>query len=385
MKPFCIAPWTISHATASGYRSACCVDRAKYPYATLGEWWNSTELRQLRLDMLAHNPPATCESCLKHFKAVPLHEAMNEAYADLVDTAVANTDSEGFYTRVPVQLEFKHHLCNFACRHCHPSSSTTIRSAYTSAGLSVPVLGPIYDGVTALSPEYDDIDYVTNKTRLLSWTGGEPFMNPLLLGTLSKLKANGNTDCRQHFSTNGCFKITPIVTSCFDLLKSFPVSITLSLDGIGETGAFLRDGFDQDVFEHHLAIFRQLGDNVTIKANVCLTNLSILKLHEVVAFCAREHIELRGQLFSHKPGHYLSYNLLQFEEARKAFDRALSEAGPESRPHVAKFFDMFARNYNAEFMEDIDYTTLDLARITTGRDHSYWTHVVYGYLNTRSD
>src|ERR1700722_7089423 len=67
-KDFCILPWIHMHVSANGRVQPCCHSRPDMPLgslrtSTLSQVWNSPDMRELRLNMLAGRTSPQCINC----------------------------------------------------------------------------------------------------------------------------------------------------------------------------------------------------------------------------------------------------------------------------------------------------------------------------------
>jgi sulfatase maturation enzyme AslB (radical SAM superfamily) len=374
-----------SHVTAHGERSVCCATTKYYPYEKLSDWWVSPELRQLRIDMLNNNPPMeTCESCINNTRTKSLAATMNERYPYILDYADSQTDENGYTSMMPRELEIKHILCNLKCRHCYDRSSSSIRSSSKKADIPISPLGPVYKDELTLAQGVNDIEWLSKNINLVHWTGGEPFMSPLLKPGLEKLIESGATGItKQVIITNATFN-KKNAQAAIDLLKKFDrVVVIVSVDGMGEVGSFSRSGWKEDIFVENVAYLREQLPQAHFAAHYVLHAVSILGLYDTVKFCIENDLQFQGQLISFEGAHYLDYNLVKQSVFEREFERCRelkARMNPRKDCLIDELISAFMSHYQPKKFGPEEQACLDLANRVRGGDGDY-QKLTQGILN----
>lgn len=322
-KVFCLAPWVTSHTTADGARSVCCATNVHHQYQTLGEWWNSEELRKMRLDMLAGKPPAdVCKSCINNTRASAINTQINERNQHLMKVVRESTDENGYTDLTPIEFEIKHILCNLKCRHCYDRSSSSIRVEKKKAGQTVYPLSIMYKNEIEFHDNVNDIEWIDENTTTWCWTGGEPFMSPLIIPALTKMADAGLTHIKQVVITNAMLTNQKRLIEVLNLLAKFDiVTMIVSVDGWGESGEFSRTGWNEKVFVKNIALFKSMLPKSHYAANFVLHAVSITTMPDVFKYCLENDIRFQGQLLSFDELHYLNYNLIKPEVFERIFEK----------------------------------------------------------------
>ena len=366
-KPFCVAPWMNSHVTAHGERSVCCATSKYHAYEKLSDWWVSPELRKLRLDMLNGTPPIdTCSSCINNTRTSSLAKTMNERYPDIIESADDLTDNEGYTSLMPKEIEIKHILCNLKCRHCFDRSSSSIRFSSKKAAIPISPLGPVYINELTLSKGVNDIDWLSKNINLVHWTGGEPFMSPLMKPGLEKLIEDEAFSTKQVVITNATFN-KKNVQSTVDLLKRFHnVVMIISCDGMGDVGAFSRSGWKEDVFVENVNYLRSELSHAHFSIHYVLHSVSIFGLYDTIKFCVENNIQFQGQLISFEGHHYLDYNLIKMSTYEKEFERCREylRLNASTKPcYLEELIQAFKNHYSPKKFGEEEQKVLDSANI----------------------
>ncbi len=270
----CVLPWIHLHGSVDGVWGRCCVDlsvhhdhvyaqadkpdlrltadalgclpRSRFAAAnpdralSLIEAFNSPQLRQTRLAMLAGERPVACAYCYRREDAgvESYRQSSNRRFADLPDfeRRLADTAPDGTVDAVPVFLDIRlGNACNLRCVMCgFPTSSrwgTDRRPSWSSA-----VIDPYLD-----DEEFWDI-IRDNATRLrrMYFAGGEPFLQSghlRMLDLLIETGAAGSIDVV--YNSN----LTVLPPGLFGRLDQFrSVGIGASCDGVGDVFERIRTG-----------------------------------------------------------------------------------------------------------------------------------------------
>ena len=370
--PYCVAPWMNSHVTADGMRSVCCGTTVTSQYETLGEWWQSPELRKLRIQMLEGKPPMdVCQTCINNTRDTSLAEVINRSSPETLELADENTSEEGFTSLMPNSFEVKHILCNLKCRHCFDRSSSTIRARTRVIGLhgimakeGLKPFGPIYeDDELTLKKTVNDIDWIDNNTKRMAWTGGEPFMSPLMLPYLQKLAHLGSFKVHQIVITNGMFKQNKKTSDIVELLTQFKSNtMMISCDGMGEIGAFSRSGWEESIFRENVKYLKEkLSFNSSFAVNFVLHAVSVLGMYDTLKFCLENNIHFKSQLINCYGPHHLDFDLTKLSVYEREFDRCrnllASYGKPTELPIIETFYSVYKpRVINADDLAELEYS-----------------------------
>lgn len=245
---FCIVPWVHLRLGQDGETYPCCRMNEFYPYGSvtrqsIEEIWNSEPIRKLRLQMLSGKKLPLCEDCYacERKGALSLRQKMNSDFSRASER-VTHTGADG---RVPfaglLSLDLRlSNVCNLRCRSCGPQNSTAWYGDAKKLGSSVP------DQILRFPGGEDGIrgmlDAHLSTLKLIYFAGGEPLLEELHYFILERLIACGRTDIELDYNTN--FSVlgrkqwnAPSMWRQFD-----KVTVSASLDGVGEQAEFIRKG-----------------------------------------------------------------------------------------------------------------------------------------------
>ena len=273
-KTYCSRPWNELHIEEDGSVTPCCVMPSnRFPMgSSLQEYLEGKSLKELKKSLLAGEQHSNCEYC------------WNNESTGLASHRKSNLLPPNKITAVHIRLT---NVCNFKCRMCNPSFSTTWAIENRSHGIfSQPPEKPIKD-------TFKDNHYVLDllKTSILSGdlkginiSGGEPLITNANYELLTFLIDN---DCADKvtiaYSTN-LSKLDYKKINLLNLWKHFKrVILEISCDGWGEAVEYSRTGFSRKDFLHNLKTV--MGhSNITVQINCVVNIYSVWTLPDMERF-----------------------------------------------------------------------------------------------------
>lgn len=188
---------------------------------------------------------------------------------------------------------FPTNLCNFSCRICKPSSSSTIaveeyKHAETEAKKkSLKMFLPIISTQENINffKDNDTLEHLNH----VHITGGEPFMWPELKKFLSMFVDTGRSNHMTiEFNTNGSVYPAKII----DLFKQFRhVLVNVSIDDIGPRFEIQRGGHWAEVFDN-IKRMMSIGAPVQVKFIVTVNLQNILYLDQLIDLAKQLNIDI---------------------------------------------------------------------------------------------
>lgn len=258
-KVFCAYPWSGIHIRPDGGFYSCCVAEPNkfIPGSntkTLDQLYNSEELKQLRLDLLAGTPrPDVCKNCYKKDAAgfsSPRTRSIKD-FSRKIEDYVKTTDNTGRTNINNIYYwDIRHsNLCNLKCRTCNEGYSSSWAAENNS--ISNIKLKSIENNVDLLNESY-------NTVRNIYFAGGETLLMPEHFETLTKLIATGRAkEITISYSSN-LTKLDYNNNNLIDLWKEFGrVFISISLDEIEEKYNYVRHGVDWEVVKSNIIQLKQ--------------------------------------------------------------------------------------------------------------------------------
>lgn len=257
-KVFCVAPWLSLNINQNGNIQPCCNNDTVFGNilkSNLEEVWNGDSIKNFRKYMIEQVPQKSCQSCYEKELSgqKSLREILNENLLDdgfefISDTNDDYSVNEFGFIHWDVKLGNK---CNFKCRTCCPGSSSSIE--FETYGK----LSGLFDASTI---SFDRIKPHLNKVNHLYFSGGEPLLieeHYQILFLLIKLGKNKQSNFYLTYNTNFS-TLTYKKFHIFDLWNLFKyVQIHISVDGVGERGELIRNGFKWDKFISNVNEFNE--------------------------------------------------------------------------------------------------------------------------------
>lgn len=206
---------------------------------------------------------------------------------------------------------FLSNLCNFACRMCNITYSTSWGVLY-SKSFKIDNLRDSYivPGIFLKDNELTGghvihfNDFETEKLDLSSLKhikilGGEPFMEPQHAKILEFL-IDENPNINLEYVTNGSKFPTKEIINLWRKCKS--VKICFSLDGYGDIHEYIRVNSNWNEIESNIKLYLDLDIDIKFSINTTVSVLSLWGLNEL--------LDWRDNTFKSKPLLYHSFNLV---------------------------------------------------------------------------
>lgn len=279
----CAAPFAALSVGAKGIVSPCCNfvgQVGSLKKNTLREIWENSEMRDLRTALAAGEQVKSCWKCwqIEDSNGQSLRQKLNSRFADRLPQAPA---SAAIIPDDPVYLDIRFsNLCNFKCRTCHHGASSRWFSDAKALGQEAGKKALLSSFKSAEDAQQQFEDIGGNVTDLY-FAGGEPLLEKQHFELLRYLIAQKRTDVRLSYNTNLStldFGDSDII----NLWREFSnLHIEVSIDAIGTAGAYIRTGFDWDVFRGNLKRLRKECPQVNLGIGVTVSVFNLLKLTEL--------------------------------------------------------------------------------------------------------
>lgn len=262
----CILPFIHLYSEPRGDVRACCIASSFEPKVnlkdmTIEEAFNSTQMKELRKDMLEGKRNKVCDVCYKKEDLNGHSPRLDFNSNQLWEIPKVEEDFSVKSDIQHIDIRFSN-LCNFACRMCsHEFSShwyETTKTINPSATKHTPKVLKIKDGIV------DELIPHLKIIKSAYFAGGEPLIMPehfqLLNWLYDNVEVDEETNKRKlsiHYNTN----LSVIKYNEEDLVKLWRgfnrVFLSISCDGIGEVGEYQRVGFKHDKFIKNLKIIQK--------------------------------------------------------------------------------------------------------------------------------
>ena len=273
---FCVAPWYSLYLDSDKTLAPCCriKNNRKYDYNQLDEYFDSSELNELREDLLNGVKNKNCASCwhAEEQGGDSLRLISNRTVGKSTDTQLMPQIENPEVSNIKSFDLTLGNLCNLKCVMCTPILSSQLLAEANSN----PSLKAGHDR------EYDqkDFDWPKGKDFVdwcvqhlpqaihITFTGGEPFIIPWIKEVIERIPDPQKEKCVLHFTSN----LTVINPALFEYFRKFKeVWLSVSVEGTHETHEYLRYGHT----------WQKLASNLKLVQDMKIKNL-ILKINHVV-------------------------------------------------------------------------------------------------------
>jgi pyruvate-formate lyase-activating enzyme len=277
----------------------------------ISDFDKSTELNSIKNTILSGQVPASCQPCISN-EQQGLTSTRQDALRDWPEYRIQAPDRVEY-----LDLRYNN-LCNFACRTCEPSYSSSIERELENNTSLKKYFNPInkldYSTIVNkdLHPHYQSL-------QRLNLTGGEPLLIKENLIILEELIAVDKNDIDLLITTNA----STVNPKMLALIKQFKnVHWTLSIDGIGATAEYIRYGSNWPVIVKNIQSILELKHSVSI--NTTVSAYSILDISSLVKWFKSLKEEYSDQPFEIM-FHAVQWPVYLAPQVTPYLDRACSE------------------------------------------------------------
>lgn len=235
-KPLCYAPFIGMYATGYEQFAPCCVaQKDKYKNVDPKDYWTSTELQDMRKQLLTQEWPDKCKFCKnKREKGLKDETWIWDKHMGKVDVEL---DIEyGNSTKGPMFLDYRpSNVCNLKCRMCVPNASSQITKEFQEHK----DMQEWFSAPDKVVKNFDAFKDFTGSIELkqIKILGGEPTMDPLVLDFLETIIDNYEILPALRFTTNG----TNLNKRFRNIMEKFEdIHIVFSIDAVGDAYEYVR-------------------------------------------------------------------------------------------------------------------------------------------------
>lgn len=301
---FCPRLWDEMELTSAGGVRPCCFFEGSIRHsgtpitvytAKFANYSGSTDLQQMRSDMLAGRKVSGCRKCYRAEdigdRSIRQSTIANRGGLEAAVSAAIQAPQSPPVRKLMVEFGDK---CALKCRMCRPYHSTSIAADAKQVDLLYPYreVDKEYAVLSALPRSlrwYEDERFCTTTlveacadVDELKVVGGEPFISPNFIRFLNALERQGlSRQLSICVTTSGSLKDDAWLKAIDGFQRK---SINLSIDGIGELNAYIRAGSDWDQIQAFIATARQASVPIQILTTVQAYNL--FRIAEISAFAS---------------------------------------------------------------------------------------------------
>jgi organic radical activating enzyme len=293
----CILPWIHIFGTIDGNYKLCCFSEYMKDTKVLGtadqpllDVWNSPNYKSVRNSFLQGNIPLECkQACydVEHLGGTSSRQSNNLKYSNYAKLQ-EYTAVDGSIKTNPIYLDIRFgNLCNFKCRMCGSTASTSWykESPYNN--------NKVIDNYTNNVVFWDSLPDIATSIQDVYFAGGEPMVQDghyKLLEFLinNKLSSNINLSYNTNLSYSKYKKYDlEYLWSKFKKVELWP-----SVDGYGKRAEYVRSGLDWNKFELNYKKFSKYINTIGAVINI----YSITSMPNLILWCKRHNVYLNGTI-----------------------------------------------------------------------------------------
>lgn len=241
---------------------------------TVDQWWNSEYLSYVRDSLITGKELAECSRCY-------VQEQQGSTSFRQRSNADFGIVTQALETPKDWELQITN-LCNLKCMMCNEKNSSSLLAENV-------ILFKDKDTQKRYTWNEDSQQQVLKLFDTLDSAvlrGGEPFMVPWIKEALQNLTATRAAEIELLFNTN----LTKLTDDWIPILSKFKsIKISCSIDAYGSLNHYIRYPSEWSDISKGLSVARKIP-NANVFLNVCVQNLNILCLHELLTWTDREKL-----------------------------------------------------------------------------------------------
>lgn len=264
-------PWLHQFIQLDGIKTCC--QGKQIEKTNPSEFFNSELVKSVRQSILNNEIHQNCTNCFQleklGFKSI--RQESVEFYKQYSADSLPQQGVEYLDLRYSNQ-------CNFSCRTCEPSFSSSIEHEIEKN----PVLKKYYQPLkkeNSYTKIEDDLIRILPDAKRINFTGGEPVLIKDNLKILEELISHKKFDCEILITTNA----SVINPQWLALIKNFTaVHWTISIDGVESFAEYIRHGTNWGTVKKNIHTILSLGHSVAF--NTVLSAYSVLNVDKLALF-----------------------------------------------------------------------------------------------------
>jgi MoaA/NifB/PqqE/SkfB family radical SAM enzyme len=314
-KTFCPLPWIHLATRPNGDVRVCCTANASgagsvdskdsglvkegdkvlnLKSSSIEQVWNSTQMKETRMQMLSGEVPASCKKCFeeeangiiskRQWETVVWKERLD------IENIVLQTKPDG---SLPVNIPYFDlrlgNMCQLKCIMCSPHDSSSWIKEWK-------IQYPKYRNIELKNDQRwdQDFDYTwyqkseflnsmksqASVIKELYFAGGEPLLIPEHYKILEFMVESGAAkDCVLRYNSNGI----ELPSNLFELWNHFKeVKFNFSIDAVGDKNDYIRYPSKWSTVVQNLHILDNTPDNVVVNIACAVQLLNVLYVPELV-------------------------------------------------------------------------------------------------------
>lgn len=303
-KTMCVFPFSYVNFYPNARFSPCC--GTKYSLSELAtgssDIFNSEVLTRIRREMVKGERSPECENCwreedigVKSMRQESVDtEFLNEGLElSLFDQETGHLGSSPLAAKISLSND-----CNIQCRMCNSDYSSRWEGFYKkNPQFEKWLLANHFDASMYRIAEVNKeayfekiVEFVQkhgSKLRRLEFIGGEPLIQPIHFRLLKELRKNAR-NLHLDYSSN-LMRVGNGKESVFDYWNEFAeISLTVSIDGVGELNNYIRAGSDYKTVEANLELVHSKLINYELFSYTAISLYNVFDLIDIVKYSTRK-------------------------------------------------------------------------------------------------
>lgn len=283
---FCLMPFTHLYRGTQGDVNLCCIakDPPKNWYnnnmTDFSDVWKDGHYQKIRKMFINGIRSNHCQQCWDIDDNGGGSD--REMYNDIIQYHMPGnfeiSIENGNNLEVPFFLDLRPgNFCNFACRMCFVGVSSKINDYHKKFPELETVTGEKWQNIGNWIDDHENFEYIKKimpHVTLLKLAGGEPLFMPGVIKLLRWCIENDHVNICLDITTNG----SRIQGKILQWLKEFrEVNIHMSIDGIGATQEYIREGSVWNDIDNAYQKYIDMGIKTHILVAVQMYNAYILR------------------------------------------------------------------------------------------------------------
>lgn len=285
---FCVAKWWHQEMHLAEGINMSCYHCPPHSLEISPDLHNTLHKKRMRYEMLTGRKPEECTRCWDiedTGEVASPRQVLSMMYLrsdpNIIETTAKIPWNKSVYPKY-LEVSFSN-KCNLRCTYCAPQKSSALykeMEKYGDFDLSEENRKQYsLDAGWTLYPE-DDNPYLTRFWRwiqeavehldVLRVTGGEPFLEPNVLGRLSNVVRNYPLEV--HINSNLSFKTKKLIDGLY-YFSYRSVRIYASIDTWGKQAGYIRRGLETNLFEKNIKWL--LANNIAVTIMATYNILSV--------------------------------------------------------------------------------------------------------------
>lgn len=345
-KIFCLAPWIHSSIEPNGKRTLCCYSKTfDKDFGEFEDYWNSDEMKQIRVSMLKGGAPLPeCSACAGEVKTLNLPKKTYDFARNLEENLLEMTSEDGHFNGEPISLDYRViNTCNLSCRTCNSFFSSKIETVLKKVDQEHFSIDSI-----EVAKNFNEFKRLLHSGKVVRcyFASGEAFLQKEHLLELEKLIETGEAkNIALYYNTNLSYDLK-ILKSRENIFSQFQrVVLAISIDGFGSTGEFIRDGLNWNRFCRNLGEVKRFHFLSIESLDITLTLPTLLDFRPLAKFIHQEGIPYNiNRVFTGDYATLVSPELLEINDFKKLIEEAkviLTDIDPVFFKDFVSFLDLY--------------------------------------------